>query len=497
MPTPALTLENIHKTFGETQVLRGVTMNVGVGSALGLAGENGAGKSTLLKVAAGLVAPDSGRILVHGKPVQMRSYRDANAAGIFMAFQEQAVLPNLHVYENLYFGHERRFSVAGILQPGRMIDQAERFVQELQIGDLIGVRDDLGSYQFGRRQLVEIVRAFAIAEVLEIEHPILLLDEATAALNTAERQVLFKLIRRVQARASIVFVSHLSGEVIQTTDRILVLKDGQSVEERPSQGMEEKELHRLITGRSRPEAFYLEDRQRPTCGEPVLTLDGIAVDSEIAKVDFTLHAGEVLGVAGLVGSGKEELGRLVAGHVRPTQGALTWAIAPKVGYVPKERKEEGLFLDHSVAWNATVAALWRGHFNRAGIVDLSAEKSATSGLIRDLDVRPPLSQKPIGLLSGGNQQKVVIGRWTLTETNVLVLDNPTRGVDVGARHQIYRLIRDICDQGVAVLLISDDLLELIGLSNRIVTMRDHEQIGIFPALVEAKPTEADLIAALA
>lgn len=488
-----LSLHGISKSFGGQKVLTDVSMEVTPGRVLGLVGENGAGKSTLLKIAAGLEQPDAGEVKIGGAPARLHRYRDAMECGVFMAFQEQALLGNLPVYENLFLGMSERFRRRGVLDRSAMRRRADEFFEELGLSQLIRAQRLLGTYEFDRRQLVEIVRAFAIADLLGVTHPVLLLDEATAALNHDERQLLFSLIQNVRGRAAIVFVSHLLGELIEICDELIVLKDGEVVGSRSAGGTTEAELHQLITGRARPEAFYLEERQRSQLGELALDGAGLSAEGEFADVDVRIRRGEVLGIAGVVGSGKEALGRVVARLDPPSAGAVRLHSAPTVGYVPKERKEDGIIGSQSILWNASLAGLTRGKFQRFGVLSLRDERAGVVRMVEELDVRPTDVNTLIGVLSGGNQQKVVLGRWTLASPDVLVLDNPTRGVDVGSRHSIYSLIRDLCDADIAIVLLSDDLLEVIGLSNRILAMRDRRVVAEVEAPYGHKPTEGDLI----
>ena len=495
--TELLSLRGISKSFGETEVLTDVSVTLSQGRILGLAGENGAGKSTLLRIAAGLEEQDAGQVWVRGEQRTAAGYGEALTRGLSMVFQEQALLPNMTVYENVFVGFASRFTRRGVLRHARMRREARELLDEFGLGHLVRADRPLAEYDFGHRQLVEIVRAFAVSRLADIEHPIILLDEATAALNDEERSILMDLIGRVRGQAALVFVSHLLGELLEVSDDVLVLKDGREVTSRLASELTEAQLHQLITGRDRPEAFYIEERQRGSAGEVALRAESIALDGRFSALSLEARQGEILGIAGVVGSGKEAVGRVLAGLESPTDGRLHVAGGSgAIGYVPKERKEEGVILNQSLLWNSTLAGLPRGQLQSRGVLRLREERRWAASMLERLDVRPRDLARETGLLSGGNQQKVVIGRWTLTSPRVLVLDNPTRGVDVGSRYGIYRLLRDLCDEGLSVVLISDDLLEVIGLSDRIVAMRDRRIVGELPAPFGRKPTEHELVAHL-
>lgn len=491
-----LALRGVSKSFGGRSVLRDVSLRARLGSVLGLAGENGAGKSTLLKIAAGLEVPEAGRIAVRGEEVRLRGYGTAMEYGISMVFQEQALVPNIPVYENLFLGMTAHFARSGVIKRSAMRTRAEDLLESFGLSHLVRSERLIGEYDFGRRQLVEIVRAFAVAELADVDHPVVLLDEATAALTEEERHILFSVIERVRPHAALVFVSHLLGELLELCDEVLVLKDGAEVTTLATADTTADRLHQLITGREVPEAFYVEEAQRSELGEVVMRVSDLSRPPDFHDVSFQVRAGEILGIAGVAGSGKEVLGRIIAGVEKAEHGTIWVDGKDRVGYVPKERKEEGLIIDHSVLWNGSLAGLVQGAFTRGGLLQLHAEREKVQEMVRNLDVRPADVNTTIGYLSGGNQQKVVIGRWTLVSPRVLVLDSPTRGVDVGSRHAIYRLARDLCDAGMAIILISDDLLEVIGLSNRILTMRDRRVVTEVPAAVGGKPTEGHLVAHL-
>lgn len=486
-------VRNISKSFGGRLVLKNVTFQIGRGTVTGLVGENGAGKSTLLKILAGIEQPDAGTVVHHGTEIALAGYGEALNRGISMVFQEQALLLNMPVYENVFLGLSRGYQTGGVLRRREMCRRTRQIFERLGIAHMVSPTERLGSYDFGKRQLIEIARAFAVADIVGAKHPVVLLDEATASLDGEERTVLFELIERVRDQAAIIFVSHLLGELIDVCDQLVVLKDGAHVDTIPAKGATPAILHKLITGRERPEAFYREDRQRGSGGDVVLSCEGLRLPGKIDEFHLELRAGEVVGLAGVIGSGKEEVGRVLAGLLPHAGGQLRTFRRGGVGYVPRERMEEGVIPSQSVAWNASISGVWRGSFARAGLLRRRAERRWVRELVTRIDVRPADPSAKMASLSGGNQQKVVIGRWLVDTPPVLVLDSPTRGVDVGSRHSIYGMIRDLCDDGIAVVVISDDLLEVIGLSDRIVTMRERRATAELAAPLHAKPTEHDLV----
>ena len=363
-----------------------------------------------------------------------------------------------------------------------------------------------GEYPFHTRQLIEIAKAFILGEFFGIEHPVILLDEPTAALGDKEVELLFSDVRRFTDRASFVLVTHRLSEFLDLCDRLYLLKDGRKVGEVQSEGTEESDLHKMMVGRVRDEEYYQEDRQKPPedPSDIVLAVRNLN-GAGLKNVSMELARGEILGVGGLIGDGKESLvdaivgsepfatdGEvIVKGETLPVAGRLNKCISLDVGYVPKERKLEGIIPFLSVAINITLVALDK--CITAGVIMPRRERKLAAEMIDKLQIKASSARQLTNFLSGGNQQKIVIAKWLARGVDILILDNPTRGVDVGVKEEIYSLLRDLTDQGVSVLLLSDDLLELIGLSNRILIIRGGEITTIRLAPPDDKPTEEELV----
>jgi ribose transport system ATP-binding protein len=498
--------EGLTRRYGETVALDQVDIAIPFGQITGVVGENGAGKSTLLNILSGIVRPDSGRLQLSGKPLSLAGYPEAQASGIARVFQEQALIPNIPVYENLLLGHDRQFARWGQFTARReMITMARRMMEEADVD--IDVCRRTGDLSFSKRQLVEIVRA-CIAPVLLFGtgRPVVLLDEPTASLELGDEEVFFRLVQRTRKNgAAILLVSHRLGEVISLADRIVVLRDGRRIADLASSEATERQLHRLMVGRERDQDFYHEGEQRDVSDN----VEAFAVRNLSGKhfkdVTLDLRAGEVLGIGGLLDSGKSELGKSMAGVIPPLAGEVRlgkgdWhqptiarQVLMGVGYVPAERLTEGMIAQFPLAWNISLAGGGDMFSNGVGLWRKALEIEVARDMIRRLLIKASSPLVSCDRLSGGNQQKTVLARWMARRLSVLILDNPTRGVDAGAKEEIYRLLRQLCAEGVAIILITDELLELIGMSNRIAVMRQGRMHDSVPAPPHAKPTEEQLV----
>ncbi|MEV0272333.1 sugar ABC transporter ATP-binding protein [Hamadaea sp. NPDC050747] len=486
-----LRVEGIAKRFGPVQALTGVSLDFPAGCVTALLGENGAGKSTLVRVIDGQHVPDDGRILLDGVPVRLRSPGDARRAGIRVIPQEPDIVPHVSVAENVYLGSLPRHA-------GRLVDRARLRRR---------VRDDLASIGFAhlidpsalgrdltpaQRQLVEILRA------LTTDARVLAFDEPTSSLSEHETEALFALIRRLAADGrSIIYVSHRLAEIFRIADRVAVLRDGALVGVQGVEQLDEAAVVRMMVGRDLGAMFA---REHVFTEQTVLAAEHVSTDA-VTDVSLRVRAGEVVALAGLVGAGRSELCRALAGDLPIHSGTVSVdgrpvvlrrpadAVRAGIAYAPEERKAQALLLRRSVRDNVTLAVLRR--LSRLRFVRRSAEQALAAGYVHRLRVRTPSLDQEVGKLSGGNQQKVVLARWLARRPRVLLLDEPTRGVDVGAKAEIYRLIAELAEDGMAVVVVSSELPEVLGLADRIVVLQRGRVTG---ELDRSDATEESILA---
>ena len=478
-----LQLVNVSKSFGPVNVIKDVTLSVRRGQVQALLGENGAGKSTLIKMIAGMHQPDSGKILVDGSEATIASTNDSEAHGIATIHQELNLVPTLSVAENIMLGRTpKRF---GMVNRKHLNAQAQAALN--LIGLDVPLKQPVGELGIAKQQLIEIAKA------LSMNARILILDELTAALTGKEVDALFTILDELKAKGvAMVFISHHLDELARIADTISILRDGEFVAEVPA-STDEDTLVQHMVGRA------IED-QYPRMADEIKR--GLTSTSKFSDISFTVHAGEIVGLAGLVGAGRTEVVRAIAGADKYDSGTvevagkklksgdIQGAIRSGVGHIPEDRKGQALVLDGTVNENlgyATLAAT-----SKAGLADRSGQKRRASEVAEKLRIRMANIDQPIRNLSGGNQQKAVFGRWVLANSKVLLLDEPTRGVDVGAKVEIYNIINKITAGGGAVLMVSSDLPEILGMSDRILVMSGGKIAGELP-----KDTTQDEIMALA
>ncbi|MDF3299471.1 sugar ABC transporter ATP-binding protein [Streptomyces tropicalis] len=470
-----LRLQDVTKSFGENSVLRGVTFEVGPGEVVALAGENGAGKSTLTRVISGAHQPDSGQVVIDDEPVTFKNPQAAMARGIEVIYQEfrQNLFPHLTVAENIHvLDRERRFGRL-LVSRQRMAREARSALAALGMDD-IDVLRPVGTLGVAQQQMVEIAKATSH------DLRLLILDEPTAALDERESQQLFEQIRRLRAEGvSIVYISHRLDEIFELADRIVVLRDGLVALDSPTASTGPAQIVAAMVG-STVDNFY--PKERNTGDQVVLRVRGAGSGSAFQGIDLDVRAGEVLGVGGVVGCGRSSLLRALFGLEPLTTGTVEVdgspvplrriqdAIDSRIAYVTPDRQAEGLCPDLSVEANISLATL-RRYTGPADLVRRDREREACGEVMSRLRVRTASREAAMTSLSGGNQQKALFAKWVLAGPRVLLLDEPTRGVDVGAKTEIYRIINQLTADGVAVVLVSSDLPELVAMSDRAVVMR--------------------------
>ncbi|OPG06500.1 sugar ABC transporter ATP-binding protein [Streptomyces sp. GKU 895] len=481
---PLLTMSGITKSFPGVRALDGVDLDVQAGEVHCLLGQNGAGKSTLIKVLAGAHQPDDGVISWRGEPVTLRSPIAAMRLGIATIYQELDLVEHLSVAENVHLGHEptaagfvvrRRSARASTAQLLKRLGHAE-----IDPGRLVG---ELSAAQ---QQIVSMARA------LSHDVRLIVMDEPSAALDPDEVDNLFRIVGDLTADGvAVVYISHRLEEIRRIGDRVTVLKDGRAVAGGlPAKTTPTSEVVALMTGRNVEYVFPDRPAAAPE-GTPVLEVRGLAREGEFEPLDLTVHPGEIVGLAGLVGSGRSEILETIYGARKPSAGQVSVggrplktgsvraAVRAGLGLAPEERKAQALLMLESVTRNVSVSSMSR--FSHGGWLDRSAERGAARAATRELSLRPDNPAVPVRTLSGGNQQKAVLARWLLRGCKVLLLDEPTRGVDVGARAELYAVIRRLADEGLAVLLVSSEVPEVLGLADRVLVLREGRVVHSAPA----------------
>lgn len=485
-----LQLTGIRKGFAGVQALKGVSFDVRPGEIHALLGENGAGKSTLIKTMAGVHQPDEGEIVFDGQPVQFAGPRDAQKLGINTIYQELSLYPELSVAENIFVGHAPRRKVGPfrVLDWDLMARRSRELLAELGVHDL-DVSRPVGTLSVGNRQRIEIAKA------LSLNARVLIMDEPTAALGEADALRLFDIARLLRERGvGIVYISHKLSEVFALADRVTVLRDGGYIGTKDIGETTERELVSMMVGRDVETLFPKQDAE---VGEVVLELRNLTREPYTRGVSLTLRAGEIVGLAGLVGSGRSETAQVVFGILPKQKGDVlvngrsvniddpAQAVAHGIAYVPEDRGLQGLIKPMSIRENVSLAVLQ--HVSRGGFIDPGREARLAGDAISRFGIRTFGPEQAAGTLSGGNQQKVVVGKWLASEPKVLIIDEPTRGVDVGAKAEIHRLITQLAaERGLAILMISSELPEILGMSDRVLVMRGGRIVDEFTR-AEATP----------
>ncbi|NLN90686.1 MAG: sugar ABC transporter ATP-binding protein [candidate division WS1 bacterium] len=475
---PILVVDGTSKSFGGVRALRSVSFSALPGEIHALVGENGAGKSTLMKILAGNITADQGSITFEGRTVQFSHPRDAQAAGIAIVHQELSLAPNMSIAENVFVGREPTIRLLGF------VNRRELYQRTTAALDQLGLRLDpwtkVSDIDVAMRQMVEIARA------ISFDCRVLILDEPTSALADQEIEALFAVLRRLAERGvAIIYISHKLNEVFALADRVTVLRDGQWVGSKLVSETDPDEVIRMMVGRNLEQLFPAKGSARVP--EPILEVRGLSRGKAFTDVSFDLHPGEIVGLAGLVGAGRTEVARAIFGADPITGGTIKLegrparianpqqAIERGVLYLPEDRKLHGLFPDMSIRANIVAATL--GDHSKVGMLLPSAQQATTDRMVERLDIKVANTSASVSSLSGGNQQKAMFGKWLAATVKVFLVDEPTRGIDVSAKAEVHALLRDLADQGVAILLVSSELPEVIGASDRVLVMHEGQIAG--------------------
>lgn len=461
-------MKDIHKSFPGVKALDGINFDLQAGEVHALLGENGAGKSTLIKVLGGIYTLEKGEILIDGKPVQINSVLDARENGISIIHQELVLVPQLTVAENIFLGREPRHK-AGIVDYAKMNGETQRMLD--QFGLLLKPQDEVGYLTIAQQQMVEVVKAISFSA------KIIVMDEPTSSLSDTEVESLFESIRRLKAnKIGIIYISHRMSELQEIADRVTVMRDGQYVGTKLVSETSNDELISMMVGRTMSNYYT---RTFNSFNETVLKVEGLS-SGKVHNVSFEVKKGEILGFAGLIGAGRSETMQALFGVDKITGGKVVLEgrditgkstarmISEGVALVPEDRKGEGIFQIQDIRFNITLKVL--KEFIHGVFVNTTKENAITDEYIQRLSVKAPSDKTLMGSLSGGNQQKVVISSWLAIKPKLLILDEPTRGIDVGAKSEIYMIMNELAKQGVPIIMISSELPEIINMSDRVAVM---------------------------
>jgi rhamnose transport system ATP-binding protein len=472
-----LSATNVDKSYAGVHALRNASLEVRAGEVHALIGENGAGKSTLIKIITGAVDPDTGVLRLNGARITQNSPRLAKQLGIAAIYQQPALFPELSVSENIAIGLEEVSILGRVDWRARKRRAAELLAR---VGARIDPDTDAGALTMPEQQLVEIARA------LGAQAKVLIMDEPTASLSEEDTQNLFAVIRQLRAEGvGIIYISHRLEELPLIADRVTVLRDGQTIDTREMAEVDRQQLIQLMVGRELSAVF---PKKTVECGAVGLELRRLGCSaSGIHDIDLSVRAGEIVGLAGLVGAGRTELARTIFGLTPADQGEILLrgkpvnvssaarAIELGIAYVPEDRRRHGVILDFAISANITLASLDK--FSRAGALDIRREQEVAAEYARKLGIKTPTIYSPVATLSGGNQQKVALSRWLVTKPSMLILDEPTQGIDVGAKSEVHALMTELASQGVAILMISSELPEILGMSDRVAVMHGGTIVG--------------------
>lgn len=488
--TSLLKMQKICKRFGENKVLIGVDVEVNEGEVVALLGENGAGKSTLIKILGGIYKKDEGKIFIQGEETQIASVADARKYGVSIIHQELMLASNMSIAENIFMGQERGKFVVDTKQQE---EQAQKMID--QFGMNLDPKERLKNLTIAQQQMVEIIRAVSFGA------KIIVMDEPTSSLSEQEVKLLFNMIRQLKKqKVGIIYISHRLNELDEIADKITVLRDGETVGTVVPKEVKREQLIAMMVGREL--SSYYTKTETATDKE-ILVVDHLADGERVKNVSFTLHKGEILGIGGLVGAGRSETMECLFGLTKPIRGEIKLegkavnfkspqeAMASGIGFVSENRKEQGLFLQQSVRFNTSLTVLEQ--FLKNGRFNTRKEKEMVDDSVEKMQIKITGSEQKIGELSGGNQQKVIIAKWLLSTKKILILDEPTRGVDVKTKAEIYHLMNELAKEGLGIIMVSSELPELINMSDRVVVLCN----GVSTGILERKELSQESIMTLA
>jgi ribose transport system ATP-binding protein len=501
---PVLELRQITKSYPGVIALDGVNLAIYPSEIVGLVGENGAGKSTLMKILIGNVQPDQGSYRIRGQAVRLRDPAHAIRLGVGLVFQEGSLIPNLSIMENLFLCHETEFERFGVLSKREMREAARTALATVKVAEDLDT--PVAEATPAVRQMVEIARLLWLSRIYHQQNPVLILDEPTTVLTEQERETLFSILHEITNQASIILISHRLQEIVENSDRIVVLKDGKNVTDFSSENASIPEIEHLMVGHTFSADRYRENEQTEPSEKVVIRVDNLSKKHKFDPINFTVGEGEILSLVGLVGSGKEALCACLTGLEKPDSGSVTIAgkrvlaglpseaVRSGIGHVPVDRRNEGLALGMTVADNLNLLVLDR--LKTVRLMSPVREKRNALDWIKECRIKTPSPATLCANLSGGNQQKVVIAKWLTSQVRFLVLDHPTRGVDVGAKEEIYRLIRKLASDGVGMIVMCDTLEEDIGLCSRMLIMKDGRLVREIPCPPFQKPSPSEIIGSI-
>lgn len=498
---PIVEMINVNKSFPGVEALQNMNFNVYQNEIVGLVGENGAGKSTLMNILIGIYKIDKGKIKLYGKDMKLSNPRMAIQMGVGMVFQEGSLIPNLTIAENLFLSHENKFAKYGIISIRKVMKEAEK--QLNIVGLNINPKTYVRKLSQASRQMVEVARLLWLSNIFHIENPLLILDEPTTTLTSKEIEQLFNIVREIKNKASIIFISHRLEEIFELSDRIVVLKNGKNVANMKANETNIHQVENLMIGRKLSKEYYNESEQNEPKDEVLLKVNSLEKKGSFSPISFLVKKGEILSLVGVVGSGKEDICKCIFGMMKPDNGIISIegkevkinnpkdAVKAGIGYIPINRREEGLALQMDVMSNITLVMLKK--IIRNGLINSQAEKEKTLYWIKKCFILTPSLKTICKNLSGGNQQKVVLAKWLAVNVKIMILNHPTRGVDVGAKEEFYKMIRLLALEGMSIILMSDRLEEDIGLCNRMIIMKDGNITKELACPVNNKPTPVDII----